>query len=77
MMNIGYFSKYRGYVGTIEFDIEDGCYYGKIQNTRDLVNYESNRTEGLLVEFRRAVDDYLDFMKEIGKEVENDDCYAC
>lgn len=69
-MLIGYFAPYRGYTGTIELSLDDGCYYGKIKNTRDLVNYEAKNAMMLLNEFRKAVDDYLEFCKSVGKEVE-------
>jgi predicted HicB family RNase H-like nuclease len=69
-MFIGYFAPYRGYTGTIEFSFDDRCYYGKIKNTRDLVNYEAKNFWVLMSEFENAVDDYLDFCKSVGKEVE-------
>jgi predicted HicB family RNase H-like nuclease len=69
-MLIGYFLPYRGYAGTIEWSLEDRCYYGKIKNTKDLVNYEAKNAMMLLNEFRKAVDDYLEFCKSVGKEVE-------
>lgn len=69
-MLIGYFDPYRGYTGTIELSLDDGCYYGKIKNTKDLVNYEAKSAMMLLNEFRKAVDDYLEFCKSVGKEVE-------
>ena len=69
-MLIGYFAPYRGYTGTIEFSLDDGCYYGKIKNTKDLVNYEAKNFWVLMSEFENAVDDYLDFCKSVGKEVE-------
>ena len=69
-MLIGYFAPYKGYTGTIELSLDDGCYYGKIKNTRDLVNYEAKNFAGLMNEFENAVDDYLEFCKSVGKEVE-------
>lgn len=69
-MLIGYFAPYRGYTGTIELSLDDGLYYGKIKNTKDLVNYEAKSAMMLLNEFRKAVDDYLEFCKSVGKEVE-------
>ena len=38
---IGYFTEYRGYKGTIEYDYEDHIYHGKIINTDDFVNYHA------------------------------------
>lgn len=67
-MRIGTFSKYRGFIGTIEYSIEDMIYHGSIENIRDFVNYEADNIEELFEEFHKAVDDYLDFCKVIIKE---------
>lgn len=59
------FSDYKGYVGTIEFDDEDNIHYGKLINIKDFVNYHGNTVEELYDNFKNAVDDYIDFKKEI------------
>lgn len=66
-MLIGYFCEYRGYKGTIEYSIRDG-YYGKIDGIKDLVNYEASNVEKLYEMFKEAVDDYIQFKKEVGFE---------
>lgn len=69
-MRIGTFSEYKGVIGTIEYSAEDRIYHGSIENIRDYVNYEANNIEELFEEFHKAVDDYLDFCKEIGKLIQ-------
>ncbi|WP_110642598.1 type II toxin-antitoxin system HicB family antitoxin [Salinicola sp. CPA57] len=58
--------EYNGYAGTVEFSIDDGTLYGKIQFINDLVTYESETILGLKAEFEAAVDDYLSTCAEEG-----------
>ncbi|RDL44781.1 type II toxin-antitoxin system HicB family antitoxin [Marinomonas piezotolerans] len=62
--------EYKGYTGSLDFDIEDKILYGKIEFINDLVNYEGTTLEELEAEFRLAVDDYLETCAEIGKAPE-------
>ncbi len=52
----------------IEFSAEDKCLHGKIDGIADLVTFEADNAHEIEKEFRSAVDDYLDFCREIGKE---------
>lgn len=63
-MRIGTFKKYRGYYGSIEYSPDDDIHFGKINNIKDLVNYEANTIEELRDEFHKAVDDYITFCNE-------------
>ena len=67
-MQIGRFKEYKGYVGSIEYSVEDSIHYGKLLNIKDLVNYEADNIIDLEKQFHEAVDDYIEFKKEIGKE---------
>ena len=60
--------EYRGYHTIIHFSPDDACLYGKIEGIDDLVSFEGNTEAELERDFHAAVDDYLDFCKEIGKE---------
>ncbi len=60
--------EYKGYYAKVEYSSEDKVLFGKIEGINDLVNFESESTEGIEKEFRNAVDDYLEFCKEVGKE---------
>lgn len=59
--------EYHGYTGSVEYSAEDECLYGKLQNIRDLVNYEAEDVKSLKAEFEAAVDDYLVTCDELGK----------
>lgn len=59
--------KYKGFVGTLEYDKYDGIYYGKILNINDVVNYEGISMGQTKKAFIKAVDDYILFCKDIGK----------
>lgn len=57
--------EYKGYTGSIEYSRHDGCFYGKIENIADLVNYEGQTLEELENSFHEAVDDFIIFLQEV------------
>ena len=59
---------YKGYIGSVEYDIEDEILFGKILYVNDTVTFESTTIGGLKKEFTAAVDDYLVTCEQIGKE---------
>lgn len=59
--------EYKGYHTKIEYSAEDHVLYGKVEGISDLVNFESESAEEIEDEFHKAVDDYLEFCKESGK----------
>lgn len=61
---------YRGYTATVEYDEDDKLWHGTLDGIKDLVNFHAFEIENIEKEFRNAVDDYLDFCKEVGKEPE-------
>lgn len=61
---------YKGYSARPEYSAEDGVFFGRLLGINDLVNFESENVEGLEAEFHKAVDDYLAFCSEIGKQPE-------
>jgi len=63
--------EYKGYYTDIEIDFEASMFYGELEGIRDFVNFMSDVSEGIpgiIREFHSAVDDYLEFCKEHGKE---------
>jgi len=60
--------EYKGYTGSIDFSLDDGVLFGKIEFINDLVNYEGASLQELESAFQEEVDDYLDMCKEIGKQ---------
>ena len=60
--------QYKGYSAKPEYSAEDRVFYGVILGIDDLVDFMSDKAGELENEFHAAVDDYLEFCKEIGKE---------
>lgn len=57
---------YKGYYTLIHFDSEDKVLYGEIENANgDLVLFESDSVKEIEKEFHDAVDDWLEFRKEL------------
>lgn len=59
--------KHKGYLGSIEFDLENGYLYGEVLFINDKIIYDGSTIEELKTAFESAVDDYLAFCQEIGK----------
>ena len=59
--------QYRGYRSTLEYDAEDGVFYGEVECVRDVIAFQSDTREGLEREFRVSIDDYLAFCAENGR----------
>lgn len=62
MNNISNVLEYKGYIGSIEIDMQDDILYGHVQNlknTNDIVSYEGETLKELKEDFRGAIDDYL------------------
>lgn len=64
-MRIGTFTEYRGYIGSIKYDLEDKFHYGSILNTDDLISYYADTIEELYEHFHNAVDVYIKSKSEI------------
>lgn len=58
--------EYKGYVGTVTTNAEDGCFYGTVQGIKDLVTFEGDSIEEVKKSFEESVDDYLEFCEENG-----------
>ena len=59
---------YKGYTAQPEYSAEDRIFYGTILGISDAVDFQSDSAKDLEDEFHKAVDDYLEFCAEIGKE---------
>ena len=64
--------KYKGYHAKIEFDAESMTLRGKIEGINDYVDFEAGDIFSIEVEFHSAVDDYLEYCKEVGKDPEKE-----
>ena len=58
--------EYKGYVGSIEADIEANTLYGTVYGINDVIHYEGTTPQELEQAFHDSVDDYLEMCKESG-----------
>lgn len=59
---------YKGYVAWYEHDADDDVLHGRIAGIHDMITFVAPTMEELEREFRVAVDDYLSFCAEEGRE---------
>ena len=61
---------YKGYVGNIEFSEEDAVFHGKVVGIKSLISFEGDSVKTITADFRDAVDEYLAYCEETGKQPE-------
>ena len=59
---------YKGYSAKPEYSVSDKIFHGKVLGITDLVYFCAENAKDVEQEFHKAVDDYLEFCKEIGKD---------
>lgn len=64
--------EYKGYHTKVEFDVETFTLRGKIEGINDYVDFEASNIANIEEEFHNAVDDYLKFCEEVGKNPEKE-----
>lgn len=60
--------RYKGYTASPVYSAEDRIFYGTVLGINDLVDFQSENAKDLEDEFHKAVDDYIEFCEEIGKQ---------
>ena len=60
---------YNGYSARVEYDDEDGIFFGRLTDIRDGVGFHADTVEGLRTAFHEALEDYLELCAKIGKDV--------
>lgn len=64
--------EYKGYHTIVRYCAEDGVLRGIIEDINDYVDFQTTNTADVEKEFHCAVDDYLVFCAEVGKEPEKE-----
>ena len=59
---------YKGYHARVEYRPDDNLLFGRVLDLGDTVVFEAERAADVEAAFQGAVDDYLDFCAEIGKD---------
>ena len=61
---------YKGYVGSVEFSEADGVFHGKALGIKSLISFEGDSVSVIIEDFHNAIDEYLEFCTETGKQPE-------
>lgn len=59
---------YNGFTGSVNFNREDGVFFGRVEGINALVGFEGETVFRLEQAFRQAVDDYVAFCRDKGIE---------
>jgi predicted HicB family RNase H-like nuclease len=59
---------HKGYSARVEFDDDDGIFFGQVAGLRDGVGFHADSVAGLRAAFIEAVEDYLDTCARVGKD---------
>ena len=63
---------YKGYSARVEYDDDDGIFFGQIAGIRDGVGFHADSVADLKCAFHEAVDDYLETCARVGKKPEKE-----
>jgi predicted HicB family RNase H-like nuclease len=58
---------HKGYAARVDFDDDDGIFFGQIAGIRDGVGFHADTVEGLRAAFHEAVEDYIETCAKVGK----------
>lgn len=64
--------EYKGYHTIVRYNAETGVLRGVIEGINDFVDFQTDSLSEVKSEFYQAVDDYLEFCAEVGKEPEKE-----
>jgi hypothetical protein len=64
--------KYRDFRGSACFDRVSRRHYGIVLDVADRIVYESLSDEGLIANFEAAVDEYIDFQKDLADQTSDE-----
>jgi len=61
---------YKDYIGSVTFSEEDAVFHGKVAGIKSLISFEGDSVDAIIEDFHNAVDEYLDYCAQNGKEPE-------
>lgn len=61
---------YKGYSARVEYDDDDGIFFGRIAGVNDVIGFHGETVAELRSAFHEAVDDYVGTCARIGKAAE-------
>lgn len=67
---MGNFFKYKNYLATINFSVEDDVFYGNVVGIDDRITFKGTSVKEVKYAFHKAVDDYLATCLALNKKPE-------
>ncbi len=64
------FFKYKNYLATIDFSVEDDVFYGSVVGIKDVIAFEGTSVKEVKHAFHKAIDDYLATCLALNKKPE-------
>ena len=61
---------YKGYTGSVQFSEQDAVFHGKVAGIKPLISFEGDSVASITEDFHSAVDEYLEFCEQNGKQPE-------
>lgn len=61
---------FKGYSARIEYDDDDGIFFGRIAGINDVIGFHADTVDDLRAAFHAAVEDYIEACARFGKEPE-------
>ena len=61
---------YKDYIGSVEFSEADAVFHGKVVGIKSLISFEGDSVSAIIDDFHSAIDEYLEFCAETGKQPE-------
>jgi predicted HicB family RNase H-like nuclease len=62
--------EYKGYLGKVELDEEEGLFHGEVINTRDVITFQGRSVKELKKALAASIEDYLAFCAQRGEPPE-------
>lgn len=62
--------EYKGYAGSFSYDEDLDLFEGSVSNIKDLIIFQGKSVDAVIIDFKSAVNDYIDWCEKMGKEPE-------
>lgn len=62
--------QYKGYSARVEFDADDGLFFGRVAGVNDVVGFHADSVAKLVSAFHEVVDDYVTTRAKLVKSSE-------
>ena len=59
--------KYKGYIGQVEYDGDAKLFHGEVIGLKDTITFQGTTVKELEKEFKKSIDVYLKWCKELGE----------